>query len=230
MRQLWHLISHDLRLVQRYQVIAISIIVTIIYMAAFWGLSNLGATSKVLVLIIFNDPVLLGFLFAGVMLLFEQNENTLEALSVSPMKISYYIWSKTLILTAISWLCCLAMAIAGHGFSFDFWSFSAATISATMQFGFIGFIAVAGVTAFNVFILRGIVWIILLGLPFLSFFELAPKAWFYCFPTLASIELLAYSLGAADGNPLFLWFGLALFWTAILYVLAHRALKNSLKL
>ena len=231
MRPLGHLISHDIRLVQRYQVIAISILVTVIYMAAFWGLSHLGATSKVLILIIFNDPILIGFLFVGVMLLFEQNENTLEALSVSPMKLSHYIWSKTLILTAISWLCCLAMALAGQGLSFDFWAFSVAVISVTMQFGFIGFMAVAGVKAINVFILRGMIWIILLGLPFLSFFELAPKAWFYLFPTLPTIELLSYSLiGVVDGEPLILWYALALVWTAVLYALAHRALKNSLNL
>ena len=94
MKQLLHLIQFDFLLVHKNKVITISFLVTAIYVGVFKALSGLGNIEKLLVLVIFNDPALLGFLFVGVLVLFEKNENTIQALSVTPIQISQYILSK----------------------------------------------------------------------------------------------------------------------------------------
>ncbi|MCU0397747.1 MAG: hypothetical protein MUC73_06555, partial [Cyclobacteriaceae bacterium] len=99
MNQLLHLLKFDFILLNKNKIITISILVTAIYVGVFKGLSYLGNMEKLLILVIFNDPALLGFLFVGVLVLFEKNENTLDALAVTPIKISNYILSKSISLT-----------------------------------------------------------------------------------------------------------------------------------
>ena len=71
MKHFFHLVKFDFLLINKNQITVISLIVTAIYVGVFKGLSVLGNIEKLLVLIIFNDPALLGFLFVGVMVLFE---------------------------------------------------------------------------------------------------------------------------------------------------------------
>jgi fluoroquinolone transport system permease protein len=193
MNQLGHLLKHDFMLLSRNNVITISIIVTLIYVGLFKLLSALGNIEKVLVTVIFNDPALLGFLFVGVMVLFEKNENTIQALAVSPVKISNYILSKSISLTLVSLLCCFAMAISGYGMDFNFIHFSMAAIFTTMVFSFLGFIAVAGQSNFNQYILRALGIILFLSLPFLGYFDLVAEIWFVLFPTYTAIKLFDFA-------------------------------------
>ncbi|MBK6524290.1 MAG: hypothetical protein IPG07_01325 [Crocinitomicaceae bacterium] len=72
MNQLAHFLKHDFMLLNRNRIIQISALVTLIYIAVFKGLSTFGNMDQLLVLVIFNDPALLGFLFIGVMMLFEK--------------------------------------------------------------------------------------------------------------------------------------------------------------
>jgi len=224
MKQFFHLLKHDFVLINRNKIIAISLAVTAIYVGVFKGLSSFGDVQQALVLIIFNDPALLGFLFVGVMVLFEKNENTLQALAVSPMKLSHYLLSKTLALTLISIGCCLLMAWGAVGWDFNIPQFVMATIFTTVIFSFIGFIVVAGQKSFNTYMLRAVGIIILLCLPFLAYFELASRWLFIPFPTQPAIDL--YSM--AFSNELQHWEGilayaLAIAWTVITYFWALRA-------
>ena len=123
MKHFFHLVKFDFLLINKNQITVISLIVTAIYVGVFKGLSVLGNIEKLLVLIIFNDPALLGFLFVGVMVLFEKNENTLQALSVTPINISSYILSKSFSLTVVSLFCCYLMVISGYGLYFNFINF-----------------------------------------------------------------------------------------------------------
>lgn len=223
MKQFIHLLKHDFVLINRNKIIAISLAVTAIYVGIFKGLASFGDVQQALVLIIFNDPALLGFLFVGVMVLFEKNENTLQALAVSPMKLSHYLLSKTLALTLISVGCCLLMAWAGVGWDFHILQFVMATVFTTVIFSFIGFIVVAGQKTFNTYMLRAVGVILVLCLPFLAYFDLAPRWLFFLFPTQPTIDL--YSM-AFSNDLLFaegiIAYALAIAWTLITYFWALR--------
>jgi fluoroquinolone transport system permease protein len=198
MKELAHLLKFDFILINKNKIPAISLVVTAIYVGVFKALATLGTIDKFLVLVIFNDPALLGFLFVGVMVLFEKNENTLQALAVTPIRISNYILSKSISLTVVSLVCCFAMVIAGYGLEFNFIHFAFGTVLTTFIFSMLGFIAVAGQSSFNKYILRALGIILFMTLPFLGYFELAPRIWFVLFPTQPAIDL--YNL-AFSSNP-----------------------------
>lgn len=231
MKQLAHLLKFDFLLITKNKIIPISLVVTAIYVGVFKALAAMGNIEKFLVLVIFNDPALLGFLFVGVMVLFEKNENTLQALSVTPIKISNYILSKSISLTVISLICCYAMVIGGYGLDFNFLHFTAGTILTTFIFSMLGFVAVAGQSSFNRYILSALGIILFLTLPFLGYFGFVPKTWFILFPTQSAIDLydLAFSANVPFSQMLFAY-SLCFFWVIVTFIWAKHAItKNVFK-
>jgi len=228
MKELAHLIRHDFILLARNRIITISIFLTVIYVVLFKALSSFGPTEKFLVLVIFNDPALLGFLFIGVMVLFEKNENTIAALAVTPMRLHLYILSKSLALTCISLGCCMAMVIAAYGLQINWLHFIMAAILTTMIFSFLGFIVVAGESSFNDYILKAIGIILLLSMPFLGYFEIVPLNWFFIFPSYPGILLFDFSFGENILlTELLLGYGLACLWCVVGYLWAKKALAKN---
>lgn len=229
MRQLSHLLKFDFLLVNKNKIITISLIVTAIYVGVFKALAAMGNIEKFLVLVIFNDPALLGFLFVGVMVLFEKNENTLQALTVTPIKISNYIISKSIVLTVVSLVCCYAMVIAGYGLEFNFVHFTFGTILTTLIFSMLGFVAVAGQTSFNKYILRALGIILFLTLPFLGYFDVVPKMWFVLFPTQPAIDL--YNLSFATETTtveIATAYALCLFWVVVTFYWAKYSITKKI--
>lgn len=229
MSQLKHLIKWDFVLLARNQIILISGIVTIIYIGIFQAIKGIEEVDKVLVLIIFNDPALLGFIFVGVSVLFEKNENTLQALVVSPLKEVNYILSKTIALTLISLGCCLIMALAAKGPNFQWVHYSAATIGTTALFGFVGFILISNVRSINEFILKSALLFIVMGLPFLGYFEVIDRVFFLIFPAQPAIDLFNASFVQTPWNKLLFGYMGLLIWNVIGFRLALRAFRKNIK-
>ena len=228
MKELTHLLKYDFLLINKNKIVVISFIVTAIYVGVFKALAALGSIEKFLVLVIFNDPALLGFLFVGVMVLFEKNENTLQALAVTPIRISNYILSKSITLTAVSLVCCFAMVISGYGLAFNFIHFTFGTVLTTFIFSMLGFIAVAGQSSFNQYILRALGIILFLTLPFLGYFGVVPRIWFVLFPTQPAIDL--YNLSFSRNPTLFeiiSSYFLCCIWALVTFFWAKKAITKN---
>lgn len=222
-----HLLKNDFLLLARNKIISISIVVTLLYMAAFWGLKSIISTEKIILLVIFNDPALIGFLFVGVMYLFEKNENTISALRVSPISFHYYIWSKSISLTIISIICCWAIVYFGYEGPINWITYIIGVIISTLMFAFIGFIVVAKEKSFNTYILKALGIILFLSLPFLSYFELINKWVFIVLPTHSLIELLNHSFHFQDNQASFIiHLSISLIWLIISYLIAYKLINN----
>ncbi len=185
---LFRLVYWDLKLQARNGIITVAIIIAVIYTGLFllFGLKN---NDKILVAILFSDPTFLGYIFTGVLVLFEKNANTLQALVVTPVKIWQYLFSKAISLTFIALIICFAMVFASHGFQFNYLLFIAATFLSSVLFIFLGFLGVAKVKTFNQYILVIPFFFLPLILPFLNFFEITHSYWLYLIPTQASFIL-----------------------------------------
>ena len=228
MKNFFHLLGHDLRLLSRNNIISISILVTAIYIAVFYWLKALENAEKILVLVIFNDPALIGFLFAGVIVLFEKNENTLQALSVSPLSKAGFILSKSVALTLVATICCFAMAFAGVGTDFNFFHFGMASILTTLMFSFFGFMIIAGESTFNRFILKSVGLLIFLSLPFLGYFGLASRQWFLWIPSQPAIDLFQLSLSKYTSSGIIWYAYTALsFWVVLSFYLSRKMIQKS---
>ncbi len=188
MKTLFRMILWDLKLQVRNSILTVSIFIAVFYVALFL-LLGLRGKDDILIALIFSDPTFLGFIFTGVLVLFEKSANTLQALVVTPVKIWQYLFSKAISLTIITSIICFAMVFASHGFHFNYFYFLAATFLSSVLFIFLGFIGVAKVKTFNQYIIVIPLFITPLILPYLNFFGVTNTLWFYILPTQASFIL-----------------------------------------
>lgn len=229
MRTFLHLLRWDFTLLNRNQVLTVSVLVTAIYLGLFWWLKQFMVVDQLLVLVIFNDPALLGFLFIGVMVLFEKNEGTLQALVVTPVREAHYLWSKIIVLTLISIICCYGLVLIVHGIHFDWLHFGVAAAGTTIFFGLVGFILVSGVETFNQYILRSVGLLILLSLPFLGYFGVMPMNYFVWVPTWPALVLFTAAFSGMATGQLLLAYGLFFAWNLTAYKLAIQAFRKNIK-
>lgn len=190
MKQLAQILKWDLVLLQRNQLIAISFLIAGIYLGIFYLLKDLGNLENILIVMIFNDPVITGYLFAAVLILFERDQNTLAALSVSPMRFTYYLWSKALSLTLISTMTALVMAWIGHGFQIHYLHFITGVAGSTILFVWIGCMIGFKVSSFNHLLMLTIAFLVPTALPFLAFFDVWHHPLLYLIPSYPGILLL----------------------------------------
>ncbi len=190
MKKFLRLLWWDLILLHRNQLIVLSVVVAAIYLGLFLLLKDLGEISEVLVIFLFNDPVVTGLLFAGVLLLFEKNQHTLQAIKVAPQPLQLFILSKTLALVLVSTGTALLMTFAAHGFYFHYGHMLAGLAGTSAFFVLWGFAIAARCQTFNHFLVRILGFLILMALPFLSYLleqELYPL---WLIPSFAGLKLL----------------------------------------
>lgn len=188
MKTLFRTILWDLKLQARNNILTVAIIIAVIYTGLFL-VFDLRGHNDILIAIIFSDPTFMGFIFTGVLVLFEKSANTLQALVVTPIKIWQYLFSKAISLTLISLVICFAMIFTAFGFRFNWLYFFLACFLSSVFFIFLGFIGVAKVKTFNQYIIVLPLFLAPLSLPYLNFFGVTDTLWFYLLPTQASFIL-----------------------------------------
>lgn len=188
MKILFRLIFWDLKLQVRNGILTVAIFIAVFYMAAFL-LLGLRGKDDILIALIFSDPTFMGFIFTGVLVLFEKGANTLQALVVTPVKIWQYLFSKAISLTLITSIICFAMVFTSHGFYFNYFWFVIATFLSSVLFILLGFIGVAKVKTFNQYIIVIPLFIAPLSLPYLYFFGVSNSWLFYLLPTQGALIL-----------------------------------------
>ena len=224
-KRLWHAIMGDLTRQYRYQIFAAAAAITIIYILILFFLPG-ASQDKVVQFLIFNDPVALGMLFSGAMFLFEKNENTLEALSVTPLKSKEYLTSKVVTFSFIALAASLCMAFAAWSWDFSKASLILGVSLTASLFTMLGLGLVAGIQNFNEYVIKMGMYMLPVALPFLNFFEIMNSYWFYLIPTQASLLLLE-----ASRTPITEWQFIyailyLLIWNVLAYYWALKRLKE----
>ncbi|KXS49143.1 fluoroquinolone transport system permease protein [Halanaerobium congolense] len=104
-------LKHDLRFQFRHKFYHVYLIISLIYIAL---LLNLPGDLRTFIagIIIFPDPSMLGFTFISAIILLEKENNILESLFVTPLKLDEYIIAKLISLGLISLFSSLFIAIA----------------------------------------------------------------------------------------------------------------------
>ena len=139
MNRLCRTVKWDLLLQIRYRIMTVAIIITAVYTLVFKLLARDGF-DEVLVVIIFSDPAMIGFIFIGALVLFEKGSGTIDALIVTPLRKTEYLVSKVISLGLIATVCSLVMAIAGHGWRMNYFLFIYGVSITSSSFTLCGFI------------------------------------------------------------------------------------------
>ena len=105
----------------------------------FFVIRDLGNMDKVLTLLIYNDPAVIGLFFVGLSVIMEKNQRVLDALFVTPVNHHIYLISRILTLSIIGWACALGMALSILGTSFQIGHFSAGVFGTCLIFSIMGF-------------------------------------------------------------------------------------------
>ena len=198
MNQLATLLRWDLLHLQRHQMITITLAVGTVYLGLFYLLRSLGNLDRILIVMIFNDPILMSYLFAGVLTLFERDQHTQEALLVAPVPWGAYLWSRALSLSLIATLVSLFITWVGYGLVFDYVPFVVGCFGTSLLFVWIGCWVGHRSDGFNTYLIRSVALFLPIALPMLSLFEVWDSPLLYLLPSCPGFLLLEASFGSIE--------------------------------
>lgn len=183
----------DLYLQVKYQILTVAAVVTILYVLIFKGVVR-TEFDEILILLVFTDPAMIGFIFIGALVLFERGSNTLDALVVTPLRIPEYLLSKVISLGLIACICALVIMVAGTGFGLNFGLFLYSVFLTSGIVTLLGFAGASRVRSMNQFFIIIPQFLAPLALPLLNFFGLTDTWILYILPSQATLNLLWASI------------------------------------
>lgn len=230
MNELIQQIKWQFILLQRNNVITISIVVTAIYALLFFVIKDLGNTDKILTLLILNDPAIIGLFFIGLSVIMEKDQQVVAALFVTPISYHFYLISKVLSLSIIGWVCALGMGFAAVGTSFHFIHFSAGVLGICILSCLAGAWLVCYTAAFMRFMLKSIpILLIFVNLPLLNYFGVTDIGLFKIMPAQGSLNLIAASHDTSLSLSAIIYgYASIVFWIPLLYWLAYRTFMSKI--
>jgi len=217
-------IKWDLKLIVKYNILTIALIITSIYCIILY-FSNVNGYEKLITILIFSDPVMYGYLFVAVMILFEKDTNTLQAIAVTPITTRHFFISKTISFTILALFCSSLIVFFSKPEHFNFISFFLAVVLSSSLFVFIGIGSVCLVKNFNQFILVIPIILAPIILPFIDFFGLYKSYFFYLIPSQACLILFNNSFSKVETWQLIYAISYLIIWNILSYKIALKIYK-----
>jgi len=225
MNQLLTMLKWEFILGHRYKIIYIAMLGAILYYITLVALPTFN-TTFFLTMFLFFDPTLTGIMFVGALVLFEKNENTIQALIVTPMQTRNYLLAKIVSLTILSIIAALLFLYLAHGFEFNYFYLLTGIILTSVFLILVGFILVSRCRSINEYLVLMMVAMLTLFLPPLLYGSgIYTNDIFYLCPTQASFILFDGVFNAAS---LEIWeiaygIGYQILWIVLFYILAKKA-------
>ena len=226
MKELGIFLKWDSILFYRNRLFHIAVIIAVMYTGIFFLLKPLGNLTYMLIVLIFNDPVVTGYIFGGVIWLFDKNQNTLQAVSVLPVNRYDYLLSKILILSLLSVMVSLVMALAIRGLDFNWIHLIFSVFLASFMFSATGFTVAALSRNFNEFLFYSIPVFIFSAVPLLYLFGIGKILYIVILPTTGCVEILRASFMAMNSWYLVVMYSLLIFWTVISWHIVVKITQN----
>lgn len=227
MRQLLQQIKWQFMILHKNNLIVISVVVTIVYALIFFVIKDLGNMEKLLTLLIYNDPAVIGLFFVGLSVIMEKNQEVLSALFVTPVNHHVYLISRILTLSLLGWACALGMGVSILGTSFYVVHFSVGVFGTCVLFSIMGIVVVSYSSEFLLFLLKSIPVLLGLSLPLLNYFNLTDIGLFYYMPLQGCLNLIANSYREIPvASELIYGYFSIIFWVPVFYFFAFRIFKS----
>ncbi len=232
MNELFRQIKWQFLIFQRNNLITMIVVISAFYVAVIYFLKDFAGVEKFITLLIYNDPALIGFIFIGVSIILEKDQEVLPALFVTPLNLHVYLISRIAVLSTIGFFGALVMVWAAKGTRFSFPHFSFGAFSTCVLFCLMGIFLVSYTTEILHFILRAIPLLIFMSLPLLNYFELTSLSFLKLFPVQGGLNLMVNSyreapsfwelvfgyISIAIWLPLFYWFVYRIFISRVVRI------------
>ena len=216
--RLGRLICGDIHFQWKYGFYFIYFILTVLYVCGIAALPEHWKTD-IASIMIYSDPAAMGLFFMGAIVLLEKSQKVLNAMVVSPVKISEYILSKTVALIAISTV--IAMILGFVSGSNQLLSIAFGTALTSAIFTMLGIIAATKISNLNQFLIVIMpIEIVCFVPPIVGLFVKLPDICRF-FPFTACINLIT-------GKSILLSFDMVLVIATliILYIVARHTVKH----
>lgn len=214
-------------ILHKNNLINISVGITVIYGLLFYAIKDLGDLSKLLTLLIYNDPALIGLLFVGLAFLVEKNQGISSALQVLPLNLHIQVFSRMVALSIIGLLCALGMAISVQLFDFNLVVFSLGVVCVCLIFSALGLWVLSYSSEFLIYLLKSIPILLLSSAPFLNYFGVTDSWWLNLSPISSSLHLIAHAFAPTlSFAEIALHIAISLAWFNLLYFFSFRTFKK----
>lgn len=192
-------------------------ILLIYFLRGFDTLENL------ITLFIYNDPAMVGFIFIGISIILEKDQEVLSALFVTPQNHHVYLLSRIMTLSFFGMISALTMILTAKGISFNFLHFSVGAFSTCVLFCLVGIFVVSFTKEVLHFLLYSVPFLIMMSLPLLNYYELTDLNFLKLFPVQGGLNLLVNSYRETPDSreTIFGYISIA-FWIPLLYWLIYR--------
>ena len=220
----WELINQ-----LRNQIVTIAFVIALVYTGIFYLFPE-GNFDQIVGFLIFSDPAMLGFMFVGVLVLFEKGAGTIQALTITPMRAWQYLWAKAISLTLLALPASLLMTVVGHGWAFNAFYLITGVAYASLMFVFVGFIGVARTTTLNQYMVFIPLFLTPMLLPAFNYFGLTDSWIWYLIPSQGALILLEASFRPmAVGELIYAFFYPLAGITGLYYWALHAYQKHIVK-
>lgn len=223
MKELFKQIKWQFLIFQRNNLISMIIGTSAFYVVIIYLIKDFENVEKFITFLIYNDPAIVGFIFIGVSIILEKDQEVLPALFVTPLNQHIYLISRLITLSALGFFGALAMVLTAKGTSFNFVHFSVGAFSTCVLFGLMGIFVVSYTTEILHFLLRAIPLLIFMSLPLLNYFELTDLSFLKLFPVQGGLNLTvnSYANSPDSGEIIFGYISTAV-WIPLLYWFVYR--------
>jgi fluoroquinolone transport system permease protein len=223
MTQLKSMLKWDMILQARYKIIHFSILSVLIYYISLIAIPSIN-TIEFKTIYLFFDPTLIGIMFIGALVLFEKTENTLQALTVTPMATRTYFLSKIISLTLLSVVSAFLFIFLAHGFDFHYLYMIAGIVLTSVFLILIGFLIIARCDSINEYLaLMMVVFLLLFVPPLLDISGIYENVIFYLWPSQASFLLFNGVFSPLSVNDTLYAIMYLFIWIVGCYLLAKKA-------
>ncbi len=216
--RLGRLIRGDIHFQWKYGFYFIYFILTLLYVCAIAALPE-HWKNNIAAIMIYSDPAAMGLFFMGAIVLLEKSQKVLNAMVVSPVKVSEYILSKTIALIAISSIIALILGLVSGSNHLS--GIAAGTALTSAIFTMLGIIAATRISNLNQFLIVIMpIEIVCFVPPIVGLFVKLPDI-FRFFPFTACMNLIT-------GKSILLSFDMVLVIATliILYMVARRTVQR----
>ncbi len=223
MTQLFKQIGWQFLIFQRNNLVTMIAGITAFYILIIYLIRDFENVDRFITLLIYNDPAIVGFVFIGISIMLEKDQQVLPALFVTPLNLHHYLVSRIITLSTIGYCGALPMVLMAKGTSFDFILFSVGSFSTCLLFCLMGIFVVSYTTEVLHFLLRSIPLLIFMSLPLLNYFELTDLSLLKLFPVQGGLNLMVNSYRDQPnfGEVIFGIISIAI-WTPPLYWAVYR--------
>jgi len=223
MSQLFKQIKWQFLIFKKNNLLTMVVGITAFYVLIIYFIKDFANVEKIITLLIYNDPAIVGFIFIAISIILEKDQEVLPALFVTPLNQHVYLISRIIALSAIGFGGALAMVLTAKGISFNFLHFSIGAFSTCVLFSLLGIFLVSYTTEILHFLLRGIPLLIFMSLPLLNYFELTDLSLLKIFPVHGGLNLIinSYRKSPSFWEIIFGYISI-LIWTPLLYLFVYR--------